>query len=172
MKNLVTLFLGIILGAAAMYYFCANYNEEDMVDSMVPRNPKGYIDAGQISALTQAYNPRYDLISDSIFPNTEFGDNRSSWYALQDVRDYLTIAENQADSLGYVMTGVRIYPGAYPDSKGVPGYSTYLFVPTGYKNTSQGNVLHMSFQGNNDIPNGGGLNKGGSGEPPSANYPQ
>lgn len=172
MKKLALLILGIILGAGAMYfYFHNDENTDDMTE--VP-SPSGLIKPSEIKTLTEAYNARYDTITNQFFRGIEGGDNRSSWYSIEDLENYLTLAKQQANDLGYTMNGVRLYLGAHPTIDNVPGYTTLLFVPTGYVNTSEGNMLNPPFQkgGNNDIPGGNGLNKGGVGDPPSANYPQ
>ena len=168
MKNLVLLILGFILGALAMYFYCC---KQDPIE-MLPTQPKGLIKPAEIKVLTQAYNPRYEAINDSLFNGVDGGDNRSSWYALDDVQNYLVLAKNQADSLGYTMDGIRIYPGAHPGDGKNPGYSTYLIVPTGYLNTSEGSMFFMQKGGSDDIDGGDGLNQGKDGNPPGINYPQ
>ncbi|WP_040253902.1 hypothetical protein [Psychroserpens mesophilus] len=168
MKKLILLILGFILGALAMYFYC---HKQEPIE-MLPSQPNGLIKPDEIKTLTQAYNPRYEAINDSLFNGVDGGDNRSSWYALEDVKNYLVLAKNQADSLGYTMDGIRIYPGAHPGDGKNPGYSTYIFVPTGYLKTSQGNMFMMQKGGGDDIDGGDGLNHGDEGRPPSANYPQ
>lgn len=170
MKKLITLILGFILGALAMYfYFHNDKNVNDMEDTPVP---KGIITPSEIKTLTEAYDPRYQAINDSIFKDVEGGDNRSSWYSLEDLQNFLTLAKEQAGELGYTMNGVRIYPGAHATVDGKPGYSTFLIVPTGYKTQSEGNMMSMQGGNNGDIVGGNGLNKGDDGDPPGANYPQ
>lgn len=170
MKKLVLLILGFILGALAMYfYFHNDKNLDDMEDTPIPA---GIIKPEKITTLTQAYNPRYQAINDTIFKGDKEGDNRSSWYSLEDLQNFLTLAQKQANELGYTMDGVRIYPGAHADLDGKPGYSTFLFVPTGYVSTSEGSMLSMQKGRGNDLPGGNGLNNGDDGIPPGANYPQ
>ncbi|MCK8481213.1 hypothetical protein [Psychroserpens algicola] len=171
MKKLVPIILGFILGAIAMYFYFHNIkNEEDMSNTPTP---KGIINPSQIQALTEAYNPRYDTISNKFFAGVKGGDNRSSWYSLEDLRNFLTIAEDSAKASGYTMTGVRLYLGAHPQVGDVPGYTTMLFVPTGYEHTAEGNMLNMYLQPtNHDLPGANGLDMGEDGDPPSSNYPQ
>ncbi|WP_417199695.1 hypothetical protein [Bizionia sp.] len=101
-------------------------------------------------------------------------DNRSVQFTLQDMRDYLDYAENQAQSLGYDMNGVRIYFAAYGEheTNGKAGYATVFLVPTGRKNVSEASMIPFLIEGDGDIPGGDGLNMAGGGDPPSANYPQ
>lgn len=170
MKKLVLLILGFLLGALAMYFYCCSDKNEVSMEE--PSAPSGIIKPGEIQKLTEAYNPRYEAINDSIFKKFEGGDNRSSWYSLEDLNNFLTLAEKQAGELNYTMTGVRIYPGAHAAEGENPGYSTYLFVPTGYANKSEGNMFMYQRGGDGDIPGSNGLNNGDEGIPPGANYPQ
>lgn len=167
MKNFVMLLFGVIIGAFAMYFFSRQPHKEIKIAT-----PKGLISSDQIKTLDQAYNQRHRLISDSLVKR-EGGDNRSSWYELNQVRNYLNYAENQAKELGYTMDGVRIYLGAHPNENGEAGYTTLFFVPTGKLNKARASVFNFSMQsGGGDIPGGGGLDYGNRGNPPDANYPQ
>ncbi len=103
-------------------------------------------------------------------------DNRSVKFSLEDMRNYLDYAENQAKDLGYTMDGVRIYFAAYGEheTNGKAGQATVFLVPTGTKNVSEANMFSFMIEGEHggDISGGDGLNFGGDGNPPSANYPQ
>jgi hypothetical protein len=170
MKKLVLLILGFALGALAMYFYCSNdKNQESMEDTPTP---KGIITPAEITALTKAYNPRYQAINDTIFKGIKDADNRSSWYSVEDILNFITLAQKQAGELNYTMNGIRIYPGAHPQLDVVPGSSTFLLVPTGFPNTSEGSMMSMQKGGNGDIIGGNGLNKGDDGDPPNSNYPQ
>ena len=176
MKKLSYIILGAILGVVGFYiycnYFCSHDMKTEAVVSIV--KPKGLITPEQAKVLDTSYNERYRLISDSIVTRAG-GDNRSSWYALEDINNYIKYADSQATSLGYTLDGLRIYAGAHEEtSKFGPGYTTFFFIPTGTKNTSKGNSVPLIVlpPGGNDIPGADGLNKGSEGEPPSANYPQ
>src|SRR5690606_33473933 len=165
MKNLLLLIFGMLIGAFATYYY---YN--DYVENVTP--PKGIITAEKAKELDQAFNSRHELISESIVKRP---DNRSSWYSLEDMRNYLDYAENQTKDMGYTMDGIRVYLGAYPNVKDQVGYTTMFFVPTGYKAKAQGNMTFLNLNrqvAKPDVPGAPGLNLGSEGEPPSANYPQ
>ncbi|MEZ4802797.1 MAG: hypothetical protein R2797_08480 [Gelidibacter sp.] len=167
MKNFFVFLLGAIIGAAAVYFFCCKV---DLGDGVI--EPKGVIKPAEAKALDIAFNSRHQLISDSIVRRP---DNRSSWYSLEDMRNYLSYAENQAKGLGYTMTGIRVYLGAYPDTANEVGYTTMFFIPTGTqaRGTSSMNPFNLAPPPiNPDIPGGYGLNMGGPGDPPAANYPQ
>ncbi|MCX7547420.1 hypothetical protein OS188_05565 [Xanthomarina sp. F1114] len=166
MKKLSLLILGVIIGALVTYYFFSNCETKTQVTIVAP---KGLITSEEARVLDAAFDKRHALISDSIVRRP---DNRSAWWSLKDMRDYLNYAENESKELGYTMDGVRVYLGAYPTDREV-GYTTMFLVPTGVENISQGNstLINMLPPGGGDIP-GGGLNGGQPGMPPPANYPQ
>ncbi len=167
MKKLVFLLFGIVIGVGVSYFYL-NGQEATLEEEIV--KPKGLITPEEAKALDQAFNSRHTLISDSIVKKP---DNRSSWYSLEDMRNYLKYAENQSRELGYTMNGVRIYLGAYPNTPKNIGYTTMFLVPTGTKSISQGSMLNLTLQdGGGDILGGNGLNNGSGGFPPNANYPQ
>lgn len=165
MKKLLLLLVGLVIGIAVTYYYLStNQNLEEMT------KPKGLISPSEIKALDQAYNSRHTIISDSLIKTP---DNRSSWYSIEEIESYIAYAKQQADSLGYTLDGLRLYAGAYPDTKEGPGLMTMFFVPTGSRNVSEGSMIPtIQGGGSNDIQGADGLNRGSGGEPPSANYPQ
>ncbi|WP_296382859.1 hypothetical protein [Winogradskyella sp.] len=127
-------------------------------------NPKGLITPEQAKTLNDAYTSRCELVSKEI---TKRDDNRSSWYSLDDIKTFLELAEKQAKELGYEMDGIRIYCGAYPTVKGEVGYSTSFIIPT-----ATNKIGEEGDGSSQDITDANGLNLGGHGKPPSANYPQ
>ncbi|MBA6152472.1 hypothetical protein [Gelidibacter maritimus] len=167
MKNFVILILGVAIGGLAVYFYCCQSKTELIVSA-----PKGLISADQAKALDQAYNARHRLISDSLVKR-EGGDNRSSWYGLDEVRNYLNYAEKDAKEKGYTMNGIRLYLGAHPIENDKPGYTTVFFIPTGTPNKANAALVNFSMQSDGgDIPGGEGLDYGNHGYPPGANYPQ
>ncbi len=125
--------------------------------------PKGVITPKEACTLDAAYDQRYKLISKTILCRP---DNRSVWFSLEDLRDYLTYAEHQAKEQGYEVDGIRIYMGAYPEVKGEAGYTTVFLVPT------TPDSLGKDEMSSADISTVNALNYGGQGNPPGANYPQ
>ena len=169
MKNVLLLLVGAIIGGLATFYLCPECSSEGLEPPEIIK-PKGVISPKEAMTLDKAFDSRHRLISDSIVRRP---DNRSSWYSLDDMRNYLTYAENQAKELGYTMDGVRVYLGAHKDVDSVVGYTTMFFIPTGYKNIAEGSSSFMTRPPKgNDIDGGDGLDDGGEGDPPSANYPQ
>jgi len=98
----------------------------------------------------------------------------ATWWSLEDMRNYLDYAENQAKNLGYAMDGVHVYLGVYGDNapKDKAGYSTVFISPTGNKTLPEGTSGFAAQGGRNDIPGSDPLNDGDGGYPPQANYPQ
>lgn len=169
MKKLLLLLLGVAIGFAICYfYFQSDSQAEAAETAEAVGPPRGVITEAQGKVLDAAFNTRHQLISDSIVNRP---DNRSSWYSLQDMRNYLSYAEAESTKLGYTMNGVRIYLGAHPNEGGLVGYTTMFLVPTGTKGVSEGSMLNFLLQGGGDIPGGPGLNDGDDGDPPNANYP-
>lgn len=169
MKKLIYIIIGALLGVGGSYFY---QNKSDQVEVSVSKiiKPKGLISPKEAKALDLAFNSRHELISDSIVKRP---DNRSSWYSLEDMTNYLKYADSQATAQGYKMDGIRVYLGAHKDVDSVVGYTTMFFIPTGYKNVAEGSsTLFTAAQKSNDLTNGSGLNDGGLGDPPPANYPQ
>jgi len=170
MKNFGLLILGFVLGILAMYFFC--YNNQNMSPEPPEiKPPSGIISPDVIKTLSQAYNERYQIINDSLFKGSKTGDNRSSWYKLEEIENYLAYAKQQANNNGYTLDGLRLYLGAHPDTGNEKGLTTLFFVPTGYENVSEGTFFSLQ-DGSNDLVGSDGLDMGKNGRPPGANYPQ
>ena len=166
MKNLGTLILGIILGALLMYFYFNMSNKGDGTTAII--KPKGVITPTEAKVLDTTFNLRHKLISDSIVIRP---DNRSSWWSLDDITNYLEYSKHKADSLGYAMSGVRVYLGAYPEENGQVGYTTMFMVPTGSE-TQVNEGFKFEAINNEDLTGIGPLNMGTGGNPPNSNYPQ
>ncbi|MGM5471124.1 hypothetical protein ACS386_12670 [Flavobacteriaceae bacterium LMO-SS05] len=173
MKKLVLLIFGFILGALAMYFYCC-------VDAQKPdkggaiTKPSGLITPIQAEALNANWTKSRKKAVDSAAGRP---DNRSSWWSLVDLQNYLTYAEHQADSLGYTMDGVRVYLGVYTRNapNGKADYTTMFMIPTGRKAHSESNVSVFNLStlaARSDISGSDGLNDGAIGNPPDANYLQ
>jgi len=170
MKKLVYILLGIIIGIVGSYFYCSQCTTKEVSYQETIVKPKGLISPAEAKTLDQAFNSRHQLISDSIVKRP---DNRSSWYSLEDMTNYLKYADSQATAQGYKMDGIRVYLGAHNDIDSLVGYTTMFFIPTGYKNVAEGSSsLFTSTQKSSDLSNGSGLNDGQTGFPPESNYPQ
>lgn len=167
MKNVLLLIVGAIIGALVTYWYCSVCQDLTPPEIVAPG---GLISPEEASVLDRNFDSRHELISDSIVKRP---DNRSSWYSLEDMRNYLNYAENEAKELGYTMDGVRVYLGAHDDVDSLVGYTTLFFIPTGHENVAQSSstFVHTLSEGG-DIPGGSGMDQGTEGDPPGANYPQ
>jgi len=175
MKKFLVFLLGLIIGALAMYYYCCKISEsEEPAKKMALVKPTGVITPAQAMALDANWTKSRKKAVDSAAGRP---DNRSSWWSLEDLQNYLAYAENQAGQLGYEMNGIRVYLGVYPGNapNGKSDYTTMFIVPTGKRLNSGAdfNLLNLKMQsGKGDIPGGEGMNDGDPGDPPSGNYPQ
>ncbi len=172
MKNarLLPLVLGIVIGALISYFYFGSQTTDDDQKVQARPEPTGLISPEEARTMDMAFNSRHQLISDSI---TKRPDNRSSWWALDNLRSYLDYAENEAMNQDYTMDGIRVYLAAYPNEGEEVGYTTMFFVPTGISNASKGSMFNFNYlEGSGDISTIEGFNNGGSGNPPDSNYPQ
>ncbi len=174
MKKPVLLLLGIAIGVGVSYFYfnrqeAATTSEEATMARAIVK-PKGVITPAQAKVLNNNWTKGRKKAVDSAAGRP---DNRSSWWSLKDIRDYLEYAENQTKELGYSMNGIRIYLGVYEGNapNGKADYATLFWVPTGKKSKSEGSMLNFTLQGgDDDIPGGDPLNQGGTGIPPGSDY--
>lgn len=173
MKKLALLLIGALLGFLLCYFFfCNTVAMADDGTKPPPKPSKGLISPADIGKFDKAFDSRHALIKS----NMGIDDNRSSWYSLDDVRKYLDYAEYQArTTTNYTMDGVRLYLGVNN------GLTTLMFVPTSSDitqreyNKSEGSMFNLNLKwqtGGGDIKSLEGLDFGGQGHPPGANYPQ
>ena len=163
MKQLAYFIIGLGIGFLACKYLFQSEDVKGDIHEEVIIKPRGIITPAEAVKLNNNFNPKHQAI------NKAFGidDNRSSWYSLEDIQNYLAYAENQAGQLKYSMDGVRVYLGSHAED----GLTTMFLVPTGIplKNATTNNFLPPT---SGDIPDGDVLNGGGNGIPPSHHYPQ
>jgi hypothetical protein len=95
----------------------------------------------------------------------------SSWFSLEEIKNYISYVEEQAKLKDLNVNGLRVYFGAYSNSinnVSKKGLATVFFVPTQAK-------IKSDIDGgdeNSDIIDIDALNDGQVGDPPSAEYPQ
>ena len=157
-----------------MYYYCCAKSSEKPMEKMAIVKPKGVITPAQAQVLNDNWTNTRKQAVDSAAGRP---DNRSSWWSLNDIKNYLSYAENQADTLGYKMDGIRVYLGVYSGNapNGKADYTTLFIVPTGKKVHSDANFSLFNFSmlaGGGDISGADALNDSSPGYPPDANYPQ
>jgi len=174
MKKLGYIILGILLGLLGAYLYCNYYCHADDVKAMVIKKPKGVITAASAQDLNDNWTRERQAANDSAA--RQYGrnkDNRWAWWSLEDMRDYLNYAENQSDSLGYTMDGVRMYLGVYAPNAGQAkkNLTTMFMVPTVTKKTQEASLVpsNLILQKKKDCEDCDPLNEGGGG---GESYPQ
>lgn len=166
MKKLSYIILGFIIGALATYYFCPRDLGEEMVDVKVIK-PKGVISPGQAKKLNNNWSEFREAAVDSAAKRQgRDKDNRSTWWSIDDIENYLAYAKQQTDSLKYDISGIRVYLGVYGDNAGrtKKNLSTMFIVPT-IKGKAKASMSPVNFQGegNGDCEECDPLNAGGGG---------
>ncbi|WP_405292852.1 hypothetical protein [Algibacter sp. Ld11] len=167
MKNLVCIILGFVIGAALTYYFCPRPLEGAVAEIDNPTGTITILEATELSANWEKNNPKEIDSTIELDDNSKRKPMRSVMWSLKNIEDYIAFAEKESDSVGYTMTGLRVYLGNY-GKNGKPGKknrNTMFVVPTGHKKTDKASSLNISFFGDadDDIPVDP-LNEAGGGE--------
>ncbi len=166
MKKLSFIILGFLLGALATYFFCPR--QVDYIEDVKIIKPKGAIEPGKAKALNDNWTKFREAAVDSAAKKQGRNkDDRSTWWPIDDIENYIAYSKHVTDSLKYDMTGIRVYLGVYGDNAGrtKKNLTTMFLVPTikkGKANASM-NPFSLSFQNNGDCPECPPLNKGGGG---------
>ncbi|SFZ94275.1 hypothetical protein SAMN05428642_10440 [Flaviramulus basaltis] len=147
MKKLIYIILGFIIGAALTYYFCPR-EKIDMCEILVkvPKDTITVVEATKLSDNWAKYNKTdIDSLIDVEGPRKK---TRSVLWSLDEVNEYLVYAKAQSDSLGYTMSGVRVYLGNYGKNATPPrkNRNTMFIVPTGNKKTSKASSVNLFLQ--------------------------
>lgn len=99
----------------------------------------------------------------------------SSWFSLDELKQYIADVEKEGKAKGITVNGLRVYFGAYPKSDlnaSKKNLSTVFFVPTQAKQSSMQKDGANVAGGSSDIEDMDGFNFGTQGNPPNATYPQ
>lgn len=156
-----TSLLLLVLGLSA----CANNRSKN---ANVVR-PEHAITKAQAIELSNNYTARYDNNSRAIGKP----DNRSTWYSLDELKNYIAYIEAQGKEQGYAVDGIRFYLGAYSaDNKDADkqNFTTIFLAPTGMK---MGTMIERSMSSgtaNQDILTIDAYNFGSGGWPPHTSY--
>ncbi|MGV6832140.1 MAG: hypothetical protein ACWA5P_11345 [bacterium] len=158
----------VLLFSLALFTGCTE--DETNLETEATRSsdmvrPYGLISPDRMVELNQNWNTTR---AQAIQGKLGIEDNQSVQFSLEELRNFLNYAEKEAQELGYEMDGVRIYFAAYSMSEpgDKAGLATAFFAPTGVSlNDTEGKKK-------GDIPGARGLNIGGQGNPPGADYPQ
>ncbi len=163
MKNLSYIILGLIIGGLLTYYFCPRVEQPPV--KIV--KPKGVITVEEAKALNDNWTiHRKPAVDSAAKKQGREQDDRSTYWDLTDIENYLGYAKNYSDSLGYTMTGIRVYLGEYGENAGQTkkNLTTMFIVPTGHKSKSKANSININLQGDDRGPSVPPLNEGGGGQ--------
>ncbi len=151
MKKLSYIILGFIIGAVLTYYFCPRQFVDEQPKIV---KPNGVITQANAKELNDDWTKyRQAAVDSAAKKQGRNQDDRSVYWELADVENYLAYAKNQADSLGYSFTGIRVYLGVYGKNAGQAkkDLTTMFIVPTGKKAQSQAGNIFLP-PSNNDLP--------------------
>lgn len=165
MKKLGPIILGFIIGAVLTYYLCPRpTGEMHTLDAKV-KIPKDTISVAEATTLFKNWQKNnateidYTLEIEGPRKKT----TNVSW-TLSDVRGYLDYAEAKSDTLGFKMTGIRVYMANYGKNANpkLKNRNTLFIAPIGTKKISKGSVVNLNIQGPGDT-GAPPLNRGGTG---------
>ncbi|OYX23313.1 MAG: hypothetical protein B7Z06_10385 [Flavobacteriales bacterium 32-35-8] len=168
MKQLSYILLGFIIGGLLTYYFCPRVAQPPTKTV----KPKGVITVEQAKILNDNWTlHRKPAVDSAARKQGRLQDDRSVYWDLEDIENYLGYAKNYSDSLGYTMTGIRVYLGEYGENAGQTkkNLTTMFIVPTGHKAKSEANALNINYQGGKDGLTVPPLNQGAGG---TGGYPK
>lgn len=142
MKKASLFLLGIIIGAFVTYFFCprqaAKLKEQPIV------KPKGVITVEKAKELNTNWTlHRKKAVDSAAAKQGRKQDDRSVWWSLDDVENYVAYAKSESQRLGYDMNGIRVYLGVYGKNAGQTkkDLTTMFLVPTGNVSKSQASSI-------------------------------
>ncbi|MCH4553390.1 hypothetical protein [Aestuariibaculum lutulentum] len=164
MKKLSYVFLGVVIGGLLTFFLTPKPVKEAVP---VVIKPKGVIPVDQAIILNNNWTKYRKKAVDSAAKaqGATKEDTRSVEWSLDDIKDYLAWAQQEADTLGYSFTGIRVYLGVYGKNAGQSkqDLTTMFIAPIGHKNTNQASSVNISLQREEPIPVDP-LNVGGGGQ--------
>lgn len=169
MKKLLYIIFGFIIGALVTYFFCPRQVAENPIKIV---KPKGVISVEKAKELNANWTLHRKAAVDSAAKKQGRNqDDRSAYWDLETIKNYLNYAKFEADSLGYNMSGIRIYLGVYGDNAGQTkkNLTTMFIVPTGSKNKSEATSINFKLQDGKGDLSIKPLNEGTGGQ---GGYPQ
>lgn len=155
MKKLGPIILGFIIGAVLTYFFCPRQSDDMHTVGAEIKIPKDTISVAEATKLFKNWQQNNPTEIDSTL---EVEGSRKKitnvGWSLDIVREYLDYAEAKSDSLGFEMTGIRVYVGNYGKSTNpaLKNRNTLFIVPTGNKKLSKASVLNLSLQDGGIVP--------------------
>jgi len=171
MKKLSYLVIGCIIGAIVTYSFKPEdiqSNSMGLTQKKRVKKPEGVITRAEAKALNDNWTKFRGRAVDSA--SKKHGgkkkDTRNVWWSIEDIEDYIAYARYEADSLGYSVTGLRVYLGVYghKEKRKKRDLTTMFIVPTGERLVSKGSSFNLSLgDEQTDMPTDP-LNKGTGGQ--------
>lgn len=173
MENIIAVVIGIAIGALAMYLFRPSKGDPNAPKA----KPPGVIPSSEAKILNNEWTAKRKAANDKAAGKT---DNRSAWWSVEELQNYIDYAQNQTGQMGYTMDGLRVYLGVYPGKApdGKADYTTLFMVPTGKKTGPSSNTIIRTDPDaeasgtSSDIEHADALNLGSNGHPPGSGYPQ
>ncbi len=153
MKKLIYLILGFLVGAVLTYYFCPRPEGQEPITKIV--KPKGVISVEQATILSDNWTRyRKAAVDSAAQAQGREQDDRSVFWSLEDVQQYLEYAKHYSDSLGYRMTGIQVYLGVYGKEAGPEksNLTTMFMAPTGVKYDSKSSSTPFKLRGDDKPP--------------------
>lgn len=152
MKKTSLFLLGIIIGAVATYFFCPRQEAE--LETLTTVKPKGVISVEKAKELNVNWTlHRKTAVDSAAAKQGRKQDDRSVWWSLDDVENYLIYAKSESKNLGYDMSGIRVYLGVYGKNAGQTkqDLTTMFLVPTGKVSKSEASSF-MLPPSDGDLP--------------------
>ncbi|MCR8667815.1 hypothetical protein NO995_08990 [Aestuariibaculum sp. M13] len=153
MKKLSYVFLGIVIGGLLTFFLTPKPIKEAVPIVM---KPKGVIPQAEAIKLNNNWTKYRKKAVDSAAKaqGATKDDTRSVEWSLSDIQDYLAWAQQEADTLGYTMTGIRVYLGVYGKNAGQAkkDLTTMFIAPIGKVNKAQASILNLRGDDDEDLP--------------------
>jgi len=141
--------------------------------------PKGLITPLEAKRLNQQFlktrSKELNKIIEKLDNKPNKKDSLSSWFSLEELENYIAYVKEAGEKKGIDINGLRVYFGAYGKNIKNPAknnFSTVFFVPTILKKQVNQKSVTTVVSDSSDVEGIDGLNFGGTGNPPSASYPQ
>ncbi|GAA4299961.1 hypothetical protein [Aestuariibaculum suncheonense] len=153
MKKISYVFLGIVIGGLLTFFLTPKPIKEAVPIVM---KPKGVIPQAEAITLNNNWTKYRKQAVDSAAKaqGATKEDTRSVEWSLSDIQDYLVWAQQEADTLGYSVTGFRVYLGVYGKNAGQAkkDLTTMFIAPIGYQNKNKASSVNVSLQTPRPIP--------------------
>ncbi|WP_194768673.1 hypothetical protein [Tamlana sp. I1] len=149
MKHFITLKKLSLCVCACLFLLNCSKDEQESETQTSFYIPEGVITTDEAQDLNKAWQEKNAALFNKAGASKFENQHQSFWWSLEDLRNYLAYAEQEAQDKGYTMDGVRVYLAAYPEKD---GQNTLFFAPTGRENYSKASTINFSFGNSGNIP--------------------